>query len=437
MLQFLVLLVYFGFFILHPVPANGQVTPTPSNQSAAQAGTLPQFVSSVLFDCKNIPSGSVFDRYREHCRSLNDPQSGFPYHTCKVIKDPITDIVTSSLKSARSLIDSMLPTWLVNVGVTDILLGTSGSTVSAINGAINVISNAFFINQANKEVRFGYDAQFVAGCNTGSMCAQAVDMSSEGIIGDNVCIPLSEFQEYKTAKKQLSNGQPNDLGKILDRMFQNKESIYRSKPLAELCIRNTPNGSNILDYILLKKSGVDLNTNFPIVSHLDSFHNEMYLDQFYTDKLNWKIISDNMDEIEKVFGKVRISSSGLPMILWFKASVKGPSMVNKQELRSLSSCLQAASEGKLYTAIGNIDIENLGTFISTTVFGILMGFAGAFTLGCAIYSGVSIQMSQGGEGYTKARETLMHCLSGLALVIFATFLLRFIGVDILRLPGLG
>lgn len=398
---------------------------------------------STFFDCKSPPSNPALNnRFREHCRSMADPQAGFPYHTCKVISDPISGVMSSVLLGAKSLLNSMLPTVLVDAGFADILLGQASATTTALNGVVNTAATLFFLNPNATDIKFGYDVQYFGGCNAGSICAQSRDFSKMpigvAIEGDNVCIPQSDFSEYIKAKQQIQGGANIDLKTVLTQMNKNKESLYKSKPLVELCMRNAPNGGNILDYILLKKSGVDLTTNYPITSHLDSFHNQMYLDLFYTDKANWKMIEDNMDEIERVLGKTRVSSSGLPMILWtMKISVKNPTVVSRQELKGIVSCLKAANDGKLYTSIGNIQIEDLGTFLTNTVFGFLMGIAGAFTLGCAIYSAISIQMSQGGEGYTKAKETLMHCLSGLALIIFATFMLRFIGVDILRLPGLG
>ncbi len=403
-----------------------------------------------LKDCQNIPkSGSVAaNKFIEHCRSLRDSQAGFPYHTCKVLKDPISSNIESAFTGTKAAVNSMLPTWLAGMGVIDILFGTGNSVAAGLNSTFNTLATVFFISpnasivDPNDPYRYlvrtSYDMQYFAGCNTGAICAQALDLSRHNIIGDNVCIPQSELEEYITAKKQAVNGKPEDLKIILERIYANKESIYKSKPLSSLCLRNTANGDNIISYLLESSqphaAGVKPNS----AATRFGFSNDAIMDAFYTNKDNAKLIRDNADDIISKLGTYRASHTGLPLVTWKGyMGPKAPAVIKKQELESFAQCLEAAHEGKLYTAIGNIDIENLATFISTTVFGILMGFAGAFTLGCAIYSAVSIQMSQGGEGYTKARETLMHCLSGLALIIFATFMLRFIGVDILRIPGMG
>ena len=57
---------------------------------------------------------------------------------------------------------------------------------------------------------------------------------------------------------------------------------------------------------------------------------------------------------------------------------------------------------------------------------------------CIIYSAYLIQFSRGNpERIKKAREYLTSCIMGLLLIIFSIFILRLIGVDILRIPGFG
>jgi hypothetical protein len=53
-----------------------------------------------------------------------------------------------------------------------------------------------------------------------------------------------------------------------------------------------------------------------------------------------------------------------------------------------------------------------------------------------IFSAFQIQISQGNpEKIKKAREMLTSFVIGLLVIIFSVFILRLIGVDLLRIPG--
>ncbi len=109
-----------------------------------------------------------------------------------------------------------------------------------------------------------------------------------------------------------------------------------------------------------------------------------------------------------------------------------------RSVRSFAGCLTCANRGGYYSAIGCLPINDLGSFITTLAFQIGLGLAGAFCVLCMIYSAFMMQVSSGNsETIEGARKTLMSCLSGLVLIIFSIFIIRFIGVDILRIPGFG
>ncbi|MFW5703630.1 MAG: pilin [Patescibacteria group bacterium] len=92
-------------------------------------------------------------------------------------------------------------------------------------------------------------------------------------------------------------------------------------------------------------------------------------------------------------------------------------------------------EGGIWTGIGCMK-TSLSGFIEETVFGIGIGIAGIVALGCIIYSAILYQTSAGNnEKLESAQEMMKSCIIGLILIIFSTFILRVIGVDILRLPG--
>lgn len=101
------------------------------------------------------------------------------------------------------------------------------------------------------------------------------------------------------------------------------------------------------------------------------------------------------------------------------------------------ACIKCADNGGVLTGLGCIPL-NLGNFITDYLFGMLLGLAGMVAIFCIIYSAFRIQTSQANpERLKKAQETLTSCIMGLLLVIFSVFILRLIGITILRIPGFG
>ena len=91
--------------------------------------------------------------------------------------------------------------------------------------------------------------------------------------------------------------------------------------------------------------------------------------------------------------------------------------------------------GGIWTAIGCVK-TSFSSFIKETIFPIGIGFAGAASLLCIIYAAFTMQTSGGSpEKVKKAQQILTSCITGLLLVIFSVFILRLIGVNILRIPG--
>jgi len=89
-----------------------------------------------------------------------------------------------------------------------------------------------------------------------------------------------------------------------------------------------------------------------------------------------------------------------------------------------------------WSAIGCVRFDSFSGFITDNLFPIAIGFAGMFALLCIIYSAFMMQTSQGSpEKIKKAQENLTSCILGLMIIIFSVFILRFIGVNILRIPG--
>lgn len=86
-------------------------------------------------------------------------------------------------------------------------------------------------------------------------------------------------------------------------------------------------------------------------------------------------------------------------------------------------------------------LGDIGTNFSDTVsslFLILLGFAGAVAVILIIFSGYNMMLSEGNpEKVKSARETLTSAIVGLLFILFSGAILQIIGVDILKLPGFG
>lgn len=112
--------------------------------------------------------------------------------------------------------------------------------------------------------------------------------------------------------------------------------------------------------------------------------------------------------------------------------------VSPKEKSSCLGCIMgsgASSSVGVWTGIGCI-YTNMGTFIQKTVFGTAIGLAGGVSLLCIIYAAFMMQTSRANpERIKKSQELLTSCIMGLMLIIFSVFILKLIGVDILKIPG--
>ena len=107
-----------------------------------------------------------------------------------------------------------------------------------------------------------------------------------------------------------------------------------------------------------------------------------------------------------------------------------------KDSKDYGSCVSCSSSG-VWTSIGCVK-NNLNSFIGETVFDFGIGLAGGFSLLCIIYAAFMMQSSQGNpEKLKKAQEMITSCIMGLMLIIFSVFILRLIGVNILKIPGFG
>lgn len=102
----------------------------------------------------------------------------------------------------------------------------------------------------------------------------------------------------------------------------------------------------------------------------------------------------------------------------------------------LGSCLNCAGQGNIWTGIGCVPLS-FSSFLNGYLIPTGIGLGGIIALICIIYSAFMMQTSEGNpEKIKKAQENLTSCILGLMLIIFSVFILRLIGVDIIRIPFL-
>ena len=105
--------------------------------------------------------------------------------------------------------------------------------------------------------------------------------------------------------------------------------------------------------------------------------------------------------------------------------------------RELNDCKDCANGGGYWSGI-TCFYGNINDFITQNIFRFGVGLGGLIALLCIIYAAFQLQTSQGSpEKIKKAQELLTSCIMGLMLIIFSVFILKLIGVDILRIPGFG
>lgn len=102
--------------------------------------------------------------------------------------------------------------------------------------------------------------------------------------------------------------------------------------------------------------------------------------------------------------------------------------------KELDSCLDCANKGGYLSAIGCIPLQT-NSLLASFLLKIGISFAGILALLCIIYGAITLQISQGNpEKVKKAREMMTACILGLLVIIFSIFILRVVGVNILKIP---
>ncbi len=97
----------------------------------------------------------------------------------------------------------------------------------------------------------------------------------------------------------------------------------------------------------------------------------------------------------------------------------------------------SCSGDSIETAIGCIPVGDTNSFMGW-ILGWAVGVGGGIAFLLIVYASFMVMTSQGDPTRLKAgQELLTSAISGLIMLIFSVFILKFIGVDILGLDSFG
>ena len=111
---------------------------------------------------------------------------------------------------------------------------------------------------------------------------------------------------------------------------------------------------------------------------------------------------------------------------------------NQADIDTCQKCGNGTTLGTpgLLTGIGCVPLE-LGKFVGIFVLQIGIGFAGVAAFAVFVVSAIQMQLSGGDpKRIQSAQQQMTSAIAGLVLIIFSVFILRFIGITILQIPGL-
>lgn len=103
---------------------------------------------------------------------------------------------------------------------------------------------------------------------------------------------------------------------------------------------------------------------------------------------------------------------------------------------SIKPALAQLNGNCIDTAIGCIPVSDTNSFMGW-ILGWAVGVGGGIAFLLIVYASIMIMTSQGMPDRLKAgQELLTSAISGLIMLIFSVFILKFIGIDILGLDSL-
>lgn len=104
---------------------------------------------------------------------------------------------------------------------------------------------------------------------------------------------------------------------------------------------------------------------------------------------------------------------------------------------NVSNPTAGCGTGSINTAIGCIPVSDTNSFMAF-ILRWALGIGGGIAFLLIVYASFMIMTSQGAPDRLKAgQELLTSAISGLIMLIFSVFILKFIGIDILGLDQFG
>lgn len=171
-----------------------------------------------------------------------------------------------------------------------------------------------------------------------------------------------------------------------------------------------------------------------IKSEIDAFFNSNEV-RYWADNLVQISTNVYIPEIFLVrfFGKHSVSVNAPPL-----TNAELDTFKKNPFVRQYIGCLTCAKYGGYPSALGCMPMDKVERFLGEGVLGVGITFAGAFSILCIIFGAIQFQLS-GGESakVQKAQKLITQCVVGLLIILFSIFLLRFVGVNLLRIYGLG
>ncbi len=108
-----------------------------------------------------------------------------------------------------------------------------------------------------------------------------------------------------------------------------------------------------------------------------------------------------------------------------------------QQVYAVDPFSKCGNKTQIDTAIGCISADGTGGIIGQ-IFKFGTGIAGGIAFLLILFGGFQILTSTGNpEKLNEGKELIASAITGLLMILFSVFLLKFIGVDLLCIPGFG
>lgn len=110
--------------------------------------------------------------------------------------------------------------------------------------------------------------------------------------------------------------------------------------------------------------------------------------------------------------------------------------ISRNDPMNNSRELEGHANDYIYTAVGCLRTSSRG--LAADLIRLMLGIGGGVALLTILAAAFTFSTSQGDSNKVKqAKEMMTAAVSGLLFIIFSIIILRFIGVTIIRIPGLS